>query len=192
MGHMQKVTRRRLTPRPDVVNDGATRGQMFKHLLDTAGMTVTAFSEVSGIPRNTVQRWLSGSTDLANIDSDNSHALVQTLGRSNDEAHALFGIPEDRRATWGRRDMQLPTITGELLHLHTPLYGEINMPANATVRYAKGGQGEYQLVRLSDGTYYAVRSLVDLRDAEVLGVLLGVSFGAPQSTPTPAAAEGQN
>lgn len=188
----QKVTRRRQTPRPERVHDAITRGLMLRHLLDTAGWTVSAFAEITGIPRNTVTRWINGQTDLAHAQHANAHALIRGLGRSNDEVWALFAIPEDLRMEFKADDAAALTIEGSCLTLGGPLYGEMNVPAGATVRYAPGGLGEFTLVRLADGTYYAVRSLVDLRDAQVLGSLLGVSFGAPQSTPALSPAAFQN
>lgn len=162
---------------------------MLRHLLDSHNRTVISFSEETGIPRNTLQRWLSGrETDLANASRANAHALLVGLGISDEEAWAQFNIPEELRTEF-RSDRALSTsLDGEFLHLPSPLYGEVNLPAGTTIRYARGGQGDFQLVRLSDGTYYVVRSTLDLRDAEVLGRLVGVSFGDGQSNPsTPAA-----
>lgn len=165
---------------------------MLRHLLDAAGWTVMAFAEITNIPRNTITRWINGTTDLAHATHSNAHALIRGLGRSNDEVWALFAIPEDLRMEFKADDAAPLSVQGDFLTLPSPLYGEMSVPAGATVKFAPGGLGEFTLVRLSDGTYYAVRSLADLRDAQVVGALLGVSFGAPQSSSEPLPAALQN
>lgn len=182
--------RRKQTPAPAVVEDGVTRGQMLSYIFSDRGLTLTAVEKATSIPRRTLNRWVHGETDLAKASHAHAHALITFLRFTNEQIWAIMNIPVDDRINF-RADQAVASIDAQLLHLDSPLYGEVILPAGATLRYASGGQGDFQLIRLRDGTYYAVRSAADLTDAEVLGTLLGVSF-ASAATPTPDDAALQN
>lgn len=181
----QKINRQRLTPKPEKVTDAVSRGQMLKHLIDASKTTTVDFAEVTGIKRNTLQRWLAGTIDLANASRAHVDRILTGLGLDDEDAWELFAIPEELRADF-RRDRPMHDVVGNALCLPTPLFGEVSIPAGATVRYSQSGDSPYMLIRLRDGTYYAVRSLSGLRGGEVLGVLLGVSFAHESAIPGPA------
>ncbi len=76
------------------------RGQALAYWLQENGWTQTAFCNASQISRPILNRYLSGSYDLANMTQELVERLLDTMKMSDADAVKYFGIPKAAEVRW--------------------------------------------------------------------------------------------
>lgn len=173
--------------RPATRETGEERGLALRWWLFDRQIKVGAFAEVSGVPLGTLQRYISGSTDLATASGKNARAIITGMGVSDEEARTELGIPEDKWPEWTTTRPTLgsagaPKPSGRVpLTLADPTSGDAIVPARSRIEYAPGEiRWDYHLCLLADGRYHVVdrRRIETAPPGEWLGGLVSSQFSA--------------
>ncbi|MFC3833449.1 helix-turn-helix domain-containing protein [Deinococcus rufus] len=176
--------------RPAEILTAADRGLALKAWLQHHKIGISDFAINAGISRAGMSRYLSGKTDIAEIQQDTADRLLRAMGVSDEDAWALLGIPTTARSTFrsfrpyplGHGSMPAATEHGALsVRLDAPLFGSVSLPVGAILRIElHNPRYEHQIYRLRDDRLFAVVSgtPMDASGAVLLGGLAGVDFVA--------------
>lgn len=182
--------RPKITQAPEQIETPQDRGVALRAWLNVRGLRVGDFAINAGISRATLQRYLSGATDIADMQQETADAFLRAMGVADEDAWDILGIPVEARNRF-RSFRPFPLGHGPKAE-HTPeqqltllleedLFGTVALPAGTVIRIEQGeNQQRHQIYRLLDGRLFAAfrESPVAAPGATLLGGLCGAEFAS--------------